>query len=79
MTVKMLAPRKTRKRTRGASYGHKLRMLLEDQRKLADRLAKLVEDFEDEEDHLAIERAKKQDTGKPSIPWAEVKKRLGLD
>ena len=79
MTVKMLTPRKARKRAGDASYGQKLRMLLEDQRKLADRLAKLVEDFEDEEDHLAIERAKKQDAGKPSIPWAEVKKRLGLD
>jgi hypothetical protein len=39
---------------------------------------KLVEHLEDEEDHRAIERAKKRDAGKPGIAWAEAKKRLGL-
>jgi hypothetical protein len=61
------------------SYSQKLRALIEEQRGLADRLANLIEDMEDEEDHRAIERAKKRDAGKPGIPWAEAKKRLGLD
>jgi hypothetical protein len=33
---------------------------------------------EDEEDHRAIERVKKRNSEKPSIPWEAVKKRLGL-
>lgn len=79
MTVKMITPRKARKRASALSYGQKLHALLEEQRGLANRLAKLIEDMEDEEDHLAIQRAKKRDAGKPGIPWAEAKKRLGLD
>ncbi len=79
MTVKMLTQPKARKQAGALSYGQKLHALLEDQRRLANRLAKLIEDMEDEEDHRAIERAKKRDAGKPGIPWAEAKKRLGLD
>jgi hypothetical protein len=79
MAVKMLTQRKTRKQAGTLSYGQKLHALLEEQRRLANRLANLIEDMEDEEDHRAIERAKKRDAGKPGIPWAEAKKRLGLD
>jgi DNA anti-recombination protein RmuC len=79
MAVKMLTQRKARKQARALSYGQKLRALIEEQRVLANRLAKLIEDMEDEEDHRAIELAKKRDAGKPGIPWAEAKKRLGLD
>jgi hypothetical protein len=78
MAVKMLAQRKTRKESYALSYGQKLRALLEEQRGLSNRLTKLIEDMEDEEDHRAIELAKKRDAGKPGIPWAEAKKRLGL-
>jgi hypothetical protein len=60
------------------SYGLKLQVLLEEQRTLTNRLARLIEDMEDEEDHRAIERAKKRDAGKPGIPWEEARKRLGL-
>jgi hypothetical protein len=35
--------------------------------------------MEDEEDHQAIKRAIPENAGKPGIPWAEAKKRLGLD
>jgi hypothetical protein len=74
----MLVQRKPRKQASASSYGQKLRALLQEQRGLANRLSKLIEDMEDEEDHRAIERAKKRDAGKPGIPWAEAKKRLGL-
>jgi len=79
MAVKMLTQRKTRKQAGALSYGQKLRALIEKQQALTNRLAKLIEDMEDEEDHRAIERAKKRDAGKPGIPWAEAKKRLGID
>ena len=46
---------------------------------LMKRLQKLLEEMEDEEDYHAIERAKKWDAGKPGIPWAGAKKRLGLE
>jgi len=79
MAVKTLTHRKSRKQASALSYGQKLNALLEEQRNLTIRLATLIEDMEDEEDHRAIERAKKRDAGKPGIPWAEAKKRLGLD
>jgi hypothetical protein len=75
MAVKTLTQRKIRKHTKALTYGQKLRALIKDQRALATRLAKLIED---EEDHLAIERAKKRDAEKPSVSWEEAKKRLGL-
>jgi hypothetical protein len=78
MAVKTLTQRKTRKPASALSHGQKLRALIEEQQVLANRLAKLIEDMEDEEDHRAIERAKKRDAGKPGIPWEEAKKRLGL-
>ncbi len=56
----------------------KLRAMVKERRKLSRRLMKLQEAIEDEEDHLAIERAKKRDAGKPGIPWEEAKKALGL-
>ncbi|MCE0523273.1 MAG: hypothetical protein LV480_10220 [Methylacidiphilales bacterium] len=40
---------------------------------------RFLEKLENDEDHRAIERAKKRDAGKPGIPWAEAKKRLGLE
>jgi hypothetical protein len=61
------------------SYGQKLRALIEEQRGLANRLVKLIEHLEDEEDHRTIVEAEKENAGKPGIPWAEAKKRLGLD
>ncbi len=79
MAIKTLTQRKTRKQTRALSYGWRLQALIDEQRGLIDRMSKLMEDMEDEEDHRAIERAKKRDAGKPGIPWAEAKKRLGLD
>ena len=79
MAVKMLTQQKTRKQAGALSYGWRLQALIEEQKGLIVRLAKLMEDMEDEEDHRAIERAKKRDAGKPGIPWAEAKKRLGLD
>ncbi len=79
MAVKALTQRKPRKQAGALSYGWRLQALIEEQKGLIDRLTKLMEDMEDEEDHRAIERAKKRDAGKPGIPWAEAKKRLGLD
>jgi hypothetical protein len=74
-----LTQRKTRKQATALSYGQKLRALIEEQRGLANRLVKLIEHLEDEEDHRTIVEAEKENAGKPGIPWAEAKKRLGLD
>ena len=79
MAVKLLTRPKARKPVRALTFGQKLHALIEEQRGLAKRLANLREDMEDEEDHRAIVRAKKENAGKPGIPWAEAKKRLGLD
>ena len=52
---------------------------MEKQLALMKRLQKLLEEMEDEEDHRAIVEAEKENAGKPGIPWAVAKKRLGLD
>jgi hypothetical protein len=79
MAVKTLTHRKKIKSVSGLAYGRQLRDLIEDQRVLAKRLVKLIEHLEDEEDHRAIVEAEKENAGKPSIPWAVARKRLGLD
>jgi len=79
MAVKSLARRKKIKSVSGLAYGRQLRDLIEDQCALAKRLVKLIEHLEDEEDHRTIVEAEKENAGKPGIPWAEAKKRLGLD
>jgi hypothetical protein len=78
MAVKTLTRRKKIKPISGLAYGRQLRELIEDQRALAKRLVKLIEQLEDEEDHRAIEKAERENAGKPGIPWEEAKKRLGL-
>jgi len=80
MAVKTLTKRKINKKSRGGlAYGRQLRALIEDQRILANRIVELIERIEDEEDHRAIQEAKKRNGNRPLIPWAEAKKRLGLD
>jgi hypothetical protein len=78
MAVKILTRRKKIKPVNGSTYGRQLRELIEDQRALTKRLAKLIEHLEDEEDHRRIEEAERENAGKPGIPWEEAKKRLGL-
>jgi hypothetical protein len=38
-----------------------------------------MEELADAEDIRLLDEAIKRDDGKPGIPWAEAKKRLGLD
>ena len=78
MAVKILTRRKKIKPISGLIYGRQLRGLIEDQRALTKRLAKLIEHLEDEEDHRLIEEAERKNAGKPGIPWEEAKKRFGL-
>ena len=75
--LKHLKP-KQNSRQRNLAYGRELRQLIEDHRAVAERLVELLEYLEDEEDHRAIEEAKKRNGNKPLIPWEEAKKRLGL-
>ena len=79
MAAKTLTRRKTRNGSSRPAFGRQLRALIEDQRSLANRMVKLLERLEDEEDHRLIEAAKKRNGNRPLIPWAEAKKRLGLD
>jgi hypothetical protein len=65
-------------RQRNLAYGRELRQLIEDHRAVAKRLVELLEYLEDEEDHRAIEEAKRRNGNKPLIPWEEAKKKLGL-
>ena len=65
-------------RQRKVAYSRELHRLIKDHRAIAERLAELLEYLEDEEDHRAIEEAKKRNGNKPLIPWEEAKKRLGL-
>jgi hypothetical protein len=74
MAVKTAARRKISH----LSGRRKLQALIKERQALSRRLLKLQEVIEDHEDHLAIERAKKRDAGKPGIPWEEAKKILGL-
>jgi uncharacterized membrane protein len=74
----MAAKTSTRSKMLKLSGHRKLRALIKERQTLSKRLIKLQETIEDHEDHLAIERAKKRDAGKPGIPWEEAKKILGL-
>jgi hypothetical protein len=74
MAAKVLTKRKSGR----LSNSEKLRDLLRDQLTLANRLTKMIEAMEEEEDHRSIARAKKMDAGKPGIPWSQAKKKLGL-
>jgi len=79
MPAKIPPRRQKSKRPSDLSFAYRLEKLMGGQLALMKRLEKLLEEMEDEEDHRAIELAKKQNAGKPGIPWAEAKKRLGLD
>lgn len=79
MAAKTLTKRRTGKNKKGSAYGRQLVALIEDHRVLANRMVKLLERLEDEEDHRIIQEAKKRNGNRPLIPWAEAKKRLGLD
>jgi hypothetical protein len=79
MPAKTQPPRQKSKRPSDLSFAYRLEKLMGDQLALMRRLEKFIEEMEDEEDHRAIELAKKENAGKPSIPWVEAKKRLGLD
>ena len=78
MAAKTLTKRKSGKSTNELAYGRQLRALIEDQRVLANRMVKLLERLEDEEDHRIIVEAKKRNGNRPLIPWEEAKKKLGL-
>jgi hypothetical protein len=79
MPVKTRPHRQKSRRPSDLAFAYRLEKLMGDQLAVMRRLEKLIEEMEDEEDHRAIELAKKQNAGKPGIPWAEAKKRLGLD
>ena len=57
----------------------KLWKLIEKHQALGKELRELMEELEDAEDSRRLDAAIKEDAGKPGIPWAEAKKRLGLD
>ena len=57
----------------------KLYKLIEKHQALAKELMDLMEELEDAEDGRRLEEAIKRNKNKPLIPWAEAKKRLGLD
>ena len=78
MAAKTLTKRRTGKNKSELAYGRQLCALIEDHRVLANRMVKLLERLEDEEDHRIIVEAKKRNGNRPLIPWAEAKKRLGL-
>jgi hypothetical protein len=58
---------------------NKLCRLIEKQQALAKQFLDLMEELEDAEDARRLDAAIKQNAGKPGIPWAVAKKRLGLD
>lgn len=61
------------------SGARKLRKLIDKHQALAKELVDLMEELEDAEDGRLLEAAIKRNGNKPLIPWAEAKKRLGLD
>jgi hypothetical protein len=79
MLDKTRAGREESKCPNDLAFAHRLGKLMRDQLAFMKRLEKLIEEMEDKEDSRLIAEAKKRDAGKPSIPWAEAKKRLGLD
>jgi hypothetical protein len=80
MPAKKLSRRKRNVlHNRPKSILQRLRKLIDKYQAFTIEVQDFLEQIEDEEDHRAIERAKKRDAGKPGVPWAEAKKRLGLD
>jgi hypothetical protein len=78
MAVK--APKaRSRSKKRILPYGRQLRELITEQRALTKKLSSLLEEIEDAADHALILEAKRQNGGKPAIPWSLAKKRLGID
>jgi hypothetical protein len=47
-------------------------------RRVKTKLRKLLETVEDLDDLLAIEKAKRENAGKPLIPWETVARELGI-
>jgi hypothetical protein len=79
MATKAPVPLKVRtSRRRVVSNVDRLHALIEKQRALTKELMDLMEDLEDAEDSRLLDEAIKRNAGKPGIPWAEAKKRLGL-
>jgi hypothetical protein len=80
MATKTLSRRPKKDRSQpGESGSTRLRKLIDKHQALAKELLDLMEELEDAEDGRRIEEAIKRNKGKPLIPWAEAKKRLGLD
>jgi len=79
MATKILSRRTKVSTARPRENGaRKLRKLIDKHRALAEELAELLEELEDAEDGRSLQEAIKRNKGKPLIPWAEAKKRLGL-
>jgi len=74
-------PTKTAKRSRSRNVSPtvKLLRLIDKQQALSRQLLEIMEELEEAEDSRLLDEAIKRDDGKPGIPWAEAKKRLGLD
>jgi hypothetical protein len=79
MATKTLSRPEKTNRPRVASPQNKLGKLIEKHQALAKELMDLMEELEDAEDGRRLEEAIKRNKNKPLIPWAEAKKRLGLD
>jgi hypothetical protein len=56
----------------------RLHHLIERQQALAKELLDFMEELEEAEDSRRLDAAIKENAGKPGIPWAEAKKKLGL-
>jgi len=61
------------------AFADRIEKLLNDQLAMTRGSEKLIAEMTDEEDHRAIEPAKKQNPGKPGIRKGQAKMRLGLD
>jgi len=78
MAIKTPSKTTKRSRSRNVSPAVKLLRLIDKQQALARQLLEIMEELEDAEDCRLLDEAIKRDDGKPGIPWAEAKKRLGL-
>ena len=79
MAIKTPSKTTKRARSRNVSPAAKLLRLIDKQQALSRQLLEIMEELEDAEDSRLLDEAIKRDDGKPGIPWAEAKKRLGLD
>jgi hypothetical protein len=79
MAIKTPSKPTKHSRSQNVSPTVKLLRLIDKQQALSRQLLKIMEELEDAEDSRLLDEAIKRDDGKPGIPWAEVKKRLGLD